>query len=216
VVAPQAGQRGIEEFRNTGAGAGSRPVIGAWPASVYRSSCGRRSEEPPLTVRIRRCHTTAGAVLGKPRRSRANLRAPSRSASVIDRLLKNQNPLENRNNIRPSSPHLVLGKRPGAAPQFCGPKFTDTGAKLFRSPMLGSGIFRRLDGEALGGPPPREDPAQARHALAGGFDNCTTGSSKRSRCCLQPGMTPVPITFLRPQNRGAVIQGSIGRGSASG
>jgi hypothetical protein len=50
------------------------------------------------------------------------------------------------------------------------------------------------------------DPAQARHALAGGFDNCTTGSSKRSRCSLQPGMTPAPITFFRPQNRGAVIQ----------
>ena len=28
----------------------------------------------------------------------------------------------------------------------------------------------------------------------------------RARCCLQPGMTPVPITFLRPQNRGAVIR----------
>ena len=40
----------------------------------------------------------------------------------------------------------------------------------------------------------------------GGFDNRTTGSSKRSRYSLQPGMTPVPITFLRPQNRGAVIQ----------
>jgi hypothetical protein len=29
-----------------------------------------------------------------PRRSRANLRPPSRSASVIDRLLKNQHPVE--------------------------------------------------------------------------------------------------------------------------
>ena len=29
--------------------------------------------------------------------------------------------------------------------------------------------------------PPREDPAQARHAPAGGFDNRTTGCSKRSR-----------------------------------
>jgi len=27
---------------------------------------------------------------------------------VIDRLLKNQDPLENRNNLRPSSPHLVV------------------------------------------------------------------------------------------------------------
>jgi len=47
---------------------------------------------------------------------------------VIDRLLKNQNPLDNRNNLRPSSPHLVVGKRPGAAPQFCGPKFMETRA----------------------------------------------------------------------------------------
>jgi len=35
----------------------------------------------------------------RPRHSRANLRSPSRSASVIDRLLKNQNPLENRDNL---------------------------------------------------------------------------------------------------------------------
>jgi hypothetical protein len=28
----------------------------------------------------------------------------------------------------------------------------------------------------------------------------------RSRCSLQPGMTPVPITSFKPQNRGAVIQ----------
>ena len=45
-------------------------------------------------------------------RSRANLRPPSRFASVIDRLLRNQNPLENRNNLRSSSLYLVLGRRP--------------------------------------------------------------------------------------------------------
>ena len=50
--------------------------------------------------------------LAKPRRSRANLRPPSRSACVIDQLLKNQNPLEKRNNLRSSSPHLVVGRRP--------------------------------------------------------------------------------------------------------
>ena len=49
----------------------------------------------------------------KPRRSRANLRPRSRSASVIYRLLKNQNPLENRNNLRSSSPHPGLDRRPG-------------------------------------------------------------------------------------------------------
>ena len=126
-------------------------------------------------------------------------------ASVIDRLLINQNPLENRNNLRPSSPHLVVGKRPGTAPRFCGPKFMDTRAIAVPIPNVRfrhSTIRRRRARR----PPPREDPAQARHALAGGFDNRTIGSSKRSRCSLQPGMTPVPITCLRPQNRGAVIQ----------
>jgi hypothetical protein len=43
--------------------------------------------------------------------------------------------------------------------------------------MLGSGI-RRFDGE---------DSAQARDALAGGFDNRTTGSSKRSRALFSRG-----------------------------
>ena len=46
---------------------------------------------------------------------------------------------------------------------------------------------------------------EVREFERGGFDNRTTGSSKRSRCSLQPGMTSVPITFFRPQNRGAVI-----------
>ena len=138
----------------------------------------------------------------QPRRSRANLRPPSRSASAVDRLLKNQNPLENRNNLRPSSPHLVVGKRPGTAPQFCGLKFMNTKAILFRSPMLGSGI-RGFDGEALGGrrlartPPSASRPGwrlrQSHHRL-----------QKRSRCSLQPGMTPVPITFL--DRKGVVIQ----------
>ena len=127
----------------------------------------------------------------KPRRSRANLRPRSRSASVIDRLLKNQNPLENCNNLRLSSPHLVVGKRPGTAPQFCGPKFIDAGAMAvpIASVRFGHSTTRRRGARR---PPPREDPAQARHALAGGFDNRTIGSSKRSRCSLQPGMTPVP------------------------
>jgi hypothetical protein len=66
--------------------------------------------------------STLLAIRRKPRRSRANLRPPSPFASVIDRLLKNQNLLENRNNLRPSSPHLVVGRRPGTAPQFCGSK----------------------------------------------------------------------------------------------
>jgi len=87
----------------------------------------------------------------KLRRSRANLRPRSRSASVIDRLFKNQNLLENGNNLRSSSP------RPGPGQTFGQPRrnFAVRNSStrepwLFRSPVFGSGI-RRLDGEAVGG-----------------------------------------------------------------
>jgi hypothetical protein len=58
---------------------------------------------------------------------------------VIDRLLKNQNPLENRNNLRSSlaAPWSWTDVR-GTAPQFCGPKFFDTGAAAVPSPVFGS------------------------------------------------------------------------------
>ena len=59
-------------------------------------------------VHTRTAGLTTSARRAKPRRSRANLRPPSRSASPIDRLLKNQNPLEKPNNLRPSWPHLVV------------------------------------------------------------------------------------------------------------
>jgi hypothetical protein len=89
---------------------------------------------------------------------RANLRPPSRSASAIDRLLKNKNPFKNRNNPRPPSPQLVLGKRPGTAPQFCGPKFMDTSAIAVPIPNV---RFRHSTIRRRGArrPPPREDPA---------------------------------------------------------
>jgi hypothetical protein len=94
---------------------------------------------------------------------------------VIGQLLKNQNPLENRNNIRSSSPHLVLGKRPGTAPQFCGPKFMDIIA--IAVPIPNNVRFKAFD-DSTARRSPREDPAQARHALDDRFDNRTTGSSK--------------------------------------
>jgi hypothetical protein len=65
----------------------------------------------------------------KPRRSRANLRPRSRPASVIYRLLKNQNALENRNNLRSSSPHACPGQTPGEPRRnFAVRKFFHTGA----------------------------------------------------------------------------------------
>ena len=66
----------------------------------------------PIRRRQHRVATTAMPGRCRHRlRSRANLRPPSRSACVIDRLLKNQNSLENCNNLRSSSPHLVVGRR---------------------------------------------------------------------------------------------------------
>jgi hypothetical protein len=126
----------------------------------------------------------------KPLRSSANLRPPSRSACVIDRLFKNQNPLENRNNLRSSRHTLVLQRVLGTAPQFCGPKFITREPWLFRSLVFGRAFddstARRSAAAASRG------PAQTRHALAGGFDNRTTWLQRS----LQPGMTPVPITLF--------------------
>src|SRR5215469_3267363 len=79
--------------------------------------------------------------LAKPRRSRANLRPPSRSACVIDRLRKNQDPLEKRNNFRSSSPHLVVGRRPeNRAAIFRSEISWIREPWLFRSLVFGSGI----------------------------------------------------------------------------
>ena len=67
---------------------------------------------------------------------------------LIDRLLKSQNPLENRNNLGSSSPHPGPGQTSGEPRRNFGVSTRET--RLFRSPVFGSGI-RRLDGEAVGG-----------------------------------------------------------------
>jgi hypothetical protein len=118
------------------------------------------------------------------------------------RLLKNQNPLENRDNFRSSSPQLVVGRRPGNRAAILRSEIHGqpgamavpiAGVRFGRSPTRRRGDRR---------PPPREDPAQARRALAGGFDNRTTGSSKRSRCSLQPGIpSPITLCFLTAKSR---------------
>jgi hypothetical protein len=70
---------------------------------------------------------------------------------------------------------LVLDRRPEEPRRnFAFRNLSTREPWLFRSPVFGSGI-RRLDGEVVGGAP-REDPAETRHALAGDFDNRTTGS----------------------------------------
>jgi hypothetical protein len=77
--------------------------------------------------------------------------------------------LENRNNLRSS---CRTWSRWGTAPQFCGPKFMDTGAMAvpIADVRFGHSMTRRRDGRR---PLPSEDPAQTGHALAGGFDNRT-------------------------------------------
>jgi len=70
---------------------------------------------------------------------------------VIDRLRKNQNPLEKRNNLRSFSPHLVVARRPENRAAILRSEISWTREPwLFRSLVFGSGI-RRLDGEAIGG-----------------------------------------------------------------
>ena len=82
----------------------------------------------------------------------------------------------------------------GTAPQFCGPKFIDTGAMAV--PIAGVRFGRSTTrGRGDRRPPPREDPAQARRALAGGFDNRTTGSSSDRGALFSRGCLPSPSTL---------------------
>ena len=91
--------------------------------------------------------------------SRANLRPPSRSASVIDRLLKNQNPLENCNNFDHPRRSRSWADVRRTAPQFCGLKFMDTGAMAvpIADVRLGHSMTRRetAGGRRLARTPPR-------------------------------------------------------------
>ena len=104
---------------------------------------------------------------------RSTPRARTRPASVIDRLLKNQNPFENSNNLRSSSPHLVV---PGNRRNFAvrNSSTPEAIAVPIADVRFGHSMTRRRDGRR---PPLSEDPAQTRHAFAGGFDNRITGSS---------------------------------------
>jgi len=141
--------------------------------------------EADLVLLWRQGHERPGRGLSrrlqKPRRSRANLRPRSRSASVIDRLPKNQNPLENRNNLRSSSPHPGPGQTSGEPRRNFAVRNSSTRTPwLFRSPVFGSGI-RRLDGEAVGGRRlARTQPRRVARWLA------------------------TPPRYFRVQNRGAV------------
>src|SRR6516225_9304309 len=111
----------------------------------------------------------------KPRRNRANLRPRSRSASVIDRLLKIRTHWEIViifDHPRPPLSWTDIGE---PRRNFAVRNSSTRGPWLFRSPVFGSGI-RRLDRRGGRRPPPREDPARA----------------SRSSTLFNPGSTPVP------------------------
>jgi hypothetical protein len=94
----------------------------------------------------------------KPRRRRANLQPPSRSASVIDRLLKNQNRWKIV--IIFDHPRRTSSRADvrGTAPQFCG--FMDTGAhscsdRWCSVRAVDDSTARRSAAERLARTPPR-------------------------------------------------------------
>src|SRR6516162_1089956 len=100
----------------------------------------------------------------KPRRNRANLRPRSRSASVIDRLLKIRTHWEIViifDHPRPPLSWTDIGE---PRRNFAVRNSSTREPWLVRSPVISSGV-RRLDGEAVGGrrlartPPERHAPA---------------------------------------------------------
>ena len=196
---------------------------------VHITGGSRRTSSISLVLVIRLLNA-------QPRRSRANLRPPPRSASVIDRLRKNQNPLANRNNPRSSSPHSGRDQTSGEprrnfaggihghgshAPTFGSGMRRRRGAPRFLAPLA-----RRVDRPAgrregvikpplfsdLRGYTAFAETAEPEEVLdflreyRRALGRWSVSMRARSRCSLQPGMTPVPITSFKPQNRGAVIQ----------
>src|SRR5215469_3267362 len=136
--------------------------------------------------------------LAKPRRSRANLRPPSRSACVIDRLRKNQDPLEKRNNFRSSLAAPGRGQTSGEPRRnFSVGNFMDTRAMAV--PIAGIRFgHSRLDGEPVGG---RRLARRVTRWLA-----ASTIEPPGSSALFNRGWLLSPSRYSRPQNRGAVIQ----------
>jgi hypothetical protein len=147
---------------------------------------------------------TATAAALESRRSRANLRPPSRSGSVIDRLL---NPLEIVIILNHPRRTWSWADVRGTAPQFCGPKFMDTGSHGCSD--------RRCSVRAF------DDSTARRSATAASRGPCLGASRagwrlRQSHHRLQRAIAvlssagdasrPHHALFFRPQNRGAVIQ----------
>jgi len=83
------------------------------PASAYRSRVGRRSEEPPLTARIRRRHTTAALSAVQARRGTEGSNPfPSSGESYLERAAGRcaQCPLTSRRSARANSAMFDFAK----------------------------------------------------------------------------------------------------------
>ena len=109
-----------------GAGTGKTRTLTA--AVLHRLAAGRVPSDRILAVTFTNKAATEMSSRRKPRRSRANLRSPSRSASATDRLLKNQNALEKIVIIFDHPRRAWSWANVREPPQFCGPKFMDTRA----------------------------------------------------------------------------------------
>ena len=140
----------------------------------------------------------------KPRRSRANLRPRSRHASVIDRLLKNQNPLENRNNLRSFSPHPGPGQTSGEPRRNFAVRNSSTREPwLFRSPVFSSGhatdpkyLAKRLGRPASDGCiriPEAMNLFLDRHGVLDADYEQAAPHNPRFTALLLPDRTPTPL-----------------------
>jgi len=120
---------------------------------------------------------TAAKATSRPRQFAATIAV----RRLTDRLLKNQNPLENRNNLRSSSPHPGPRQTSGKARRNFAVRNSSTREPwLFRSPVFGSA--RRSPAATSRGP--RLDASRAGCRLR--------QSHHRLQHSLQPGMNSRP------------------------
>jgi hypothetical protein len=107
-----------QNFRVRQRGPGNSPIAETgWGGAVSKVSASEAIHILHRRARLRYSAASSSALQGVlptyRLRSRANLRSRSRSASVIDRLLKNQNPLEIVIIFHRPRRTLVLDRRPG-------------------------------------------------------------------------------------------------------
>ena len=136
----------LSEVNSLGAIPGRFPTLGSHPGT-------RKNAEDQMGG----AKHVATLLATKPRRSRANLRSRSRSASVIDRLLKNQNHWKIVIIFDHPRRTLVLDRRPGNRAAILRSEIHRHGAMAvpIAGVRFGHSTTRRRGGRRL---PPREDP----------------------------------------------------------